>query len=72
LGIVAFVVTETEVAVSELRQAARERLPETMLPNRIEFVRELPMTKSSKLDERLLLFEAGLHPLAAGTTVPAS
>ena len=72
LGIVAFVVTETEVAVSELRQAARERLPETMLPNRIEVVRELPMTKSSKLDERLLLSEAGLRPLAAGTTVPAS
>jgi D-alanine--poly(phosphoribitol) ligase subunit 1 len=72
LGIVAFVVTETEVAVSELRQAARERLPETMLPNRIELVRELPMTKSSKLDERLLLAEAGLRPLAPGSTVPAS
>jgi amino acid adenylation domain-containing protein len=72
LGIVAFVVTETEVAVSDLRQAARERLPETMLPNRIELVRELPMTKSSKLDERLLLSEAGLRPLASGSNVPAS
>jgi acyl-coenzyme A synthetase/AMP-(fatty) acid ligase len=72
LGIVAFVVTETEGSVSELRQAARERLPETMLPNRIELVRELPMTKSSKLDERLLLSDAGLHPLASRTTVPAS
>ena len=72
LGIVAFVVPETEVAVSELRQAARERLPETMLPNRIELVGDLPMTKSSKLDERLLLSEAGLRPLAAGSTVPTS
>jgi D-alanine--poly(phosphoribitol) ligase subunit 1 len=72
LGIVAFVVPEAEVAVSELRQAARERLPETMLPNRIELVRELPMTKSSKLDERLLLSEAGLHPVASGTTVASS
>jgi D-alanine--poly(phosphoribitol) ligase subunit 1 len=72
LGIVAFVVAETEVSASELRQAARERLPETMLPNRIELVRELPMTKSSKLDERLLLAEAGLNPLASGTTVPSS
>jgi acyl-coenzyme A synthetase/AMP-(fatty) acid ligase len=43
-----------------------------MLPNRIELVRELPMTKSSKLDERLLLAEAGLRPLAPGSTVPAS
>ncbi|MGA2306257.1 MAG: hypothetical protein ABSH29_19050 [Acidimicrobiales bacterium] len=68
----ALVVTETEVAVSDLRQAARERLPETMLPNRIELVRELPMTKSSKLDERLLLSEAGLRPLASGSNVPAS
>ncbi len=72
LGIVAFVATESEVSVSELRQAARERLPETMLPNLIELVTELPMTKSSKLDERLLLSEAGLHPLASGTTVPSS
>jgi D-alanine--poly(phosphoribitol) ligase subunit 1 len=72
LGIVAFVVTEVEVAVSELRQAARERLPETMLPNRIELVRELPMTKSSKLDERLLLSEAGLHPVGSAAATDAA
>jgi hypothetical protein len=30
------------------------------------------MTKSSKLDERLLLAEAGLHPVASGTAVPSS
>jgi D-alanine--poly(phosphoribitol) ligase subunit 1 len=71
LGIVAFVVAEAAVSVPELRRAARERLPETMLPNRIELVQELPMTKSSKLDERLLLTEAGLRPLGAGTAVPA-
>jgi amino acid adenylation domain-containing protein len=72
LGIAAFVVTETAVSAPELRQAARERLPETMLPNRIELVQELPMTKSSKLDERLLLAEAGLRPLAPGAAVPSS
>jgi D-alanine--poly(phosphoribitol) ligase subunit 1 len=65
LGIVAFVVTEAVVTVSELRRAARERLPETMLPNRIELVRKMPMTKSSKLDERLLLSEAGLRSVGA-------
>jgi acyl-coenzyme A synthetase/AMP-(fatty) acid ligase len=31
-----------------------------MLPDRIELVDELPMTRSSKLDERRLLAEAGL------------
>jgi amino acid adenylation domain-containing protein len=68
LGIVAFVVTDTDVSALELRQAARERLPETMLPNRVELVQELPMTKSSKLDERLLLAEAGLQPVRQGAT----
>ena len=72
LGIVAFVVTETEISEADLRRASRERLPETMLPNRIEVVAELPMTKSSKLDERLLLSQAGLTPLPSGTAVPTS
>jgi amino acid adenylation domain-containing protein len=63
LGIVAFVVTDGSLSALQLRQAARERLPETMLPNRVELVEELPMTKSSKLDERLLLSRAGLQPV---------
>jgi D-alanine--poly(phosphoribitol) ligase subunit 1 len=75
LGIVAFVVADTETSALELRQAARERLPETMIPNRFEVVSELPMTKSSKLDERLLLAEAGLQPVRQGIapgTAPSS
>jgi D-alanine--poly(phosphoribitol) ligase subunit 1 len=67
LGIVAFVVTEGPVTALELQQAARERLPDTMLPNRVELVDELPLTASSKLDERLLLSEAGLLPLRPAT-----
>jgi D-alanine--poly(phosphoribitol) ligase subunit 1 len=67
LGIVAFVVAERPVTALELQQAARERLPDTMLPNRVELVDELPLTASSKLDERLLLSEAGLLPLRAAT-----
>jgi D-alanine--poly(phosphoribitol) ligase subunit 1 len=66
LGIVAFAVTDGSLSALELRQAARERLPETMLPNRVVLVEELPMTKSSKLDERLLLAGAGLQPVGAG------
>jgi D-alanine--poly(phosphoribitol) ligase subunit 1 len=63
LGIVAFVVAEGPVSVQELHQAARERLPDTMLPNRIELVQALPLTSSSKLDERLLLSQAGLQAM---------
>ena len=67
LGIVAFVVSEGSATPLELQQAARERLPDTMLPNRVELVDELPLTASSKLDERLLLSGAGLAPLRAAT-----
>ena len=63
LGIVAFVVAESFMAPLDLQRAARDVLPETMLPNRVELVAGLPLTPSSKLDERLLLAEAGLRPL---------
>jgi len=68
LGIVAFVVAESVMSPLELQRAARDVLPETMLPNRVELVEGLPLTPSSKLDERLLLAQAGLRPLlsAAG------
>jgi amino acid adenylation domain-containing protein len=66
LGIVAFVVTDGPTGALELRRAAGERLPESMLPDRIEVVDSLPLTASSKLDERRLLAEAGLHGLTAG------
>jgi D-alanine--poly(phosphoribitol) ligase subunit 1 len=67
LGIVAFVVTDDEsIGSLALLRTARERLPDTMLPNRIELVDELPLTQSSKLDERRLLSDAGLLPLRAG------
>jgi D-alanine--poly(phosphoribitol) ligase subunit 1 len=74
LGIVAFVVVERSFSVLELQQAARVRLPETMLPNRIELVDGLPLTNSSKLDERLLLSKAGLRPRpgAAGRPLVAA
>jgi D-alanine--poly(phosphoribitol) ligase subunit 1 len=73
LGIVAFVVVDRQFSALELQQAARLRLPETMLPNRIEMVEALPLTNSSKLDERRLLAEAGLRPVggAAPLTVPS-
>jgi D-alanine--poly(phosphoribitol) ligase subunit 1 len=66
-GIVAFVVADGSTTSLELRQAAADRLPDSMLPDRVELVDTLPLTKSSKLDERRLLAEAGLVALAATT-----
>ena len=63
LAIAAFVVVDAATSALELRRLAAEQLPDTMLPNRIEFVERLPLNSSSKLDERLLLSEAGLRPL---------
>ncbi|MFZ0251980.1 MAG: AMP-binding protein [Acidimicrobiales bacterium] len=67
-GIVAFVVADGPVDQLGLLKAARERLPESMLPNRIELVEGLPLTSSSKIDERLLLSEAGLPALRSDNT----
>lgn len=61
-GVVAFVVPTGELTPLAARQAASERLPETMLPDQFVLVAELPLTSSSKVDERRLLKEAGLSP----------
>ena len=65
LGIAAFVVADRSVSVLDLRRAAGERLPESMLPDRIEIVDTLPLTRSSKLDERRLLADVGLDEMDA-------
>jgi D-alanine--poly(phosphoribitol) ligase subunit 1 len=62
LGVVAFVVPDGELTPVAIRQAASERLPETMLPDQFVLVADLPLTSSSKVDERRLLREAGLSP----------
>jgi D-alanine--poly(phosphoribitol) ligase subunit 1 len=62
LGVVAFVVPEGELTPLAIRQAAGRRLPETMLPDQFVLVAELPLTSSSKVDERRLLEDAGLSP----------
>ena len=66
LGVVAFVVPIGEVTPLAVRQAASERLPETMLPDHFVLVADLPLTSSSKVDERRLLKEAGLSRPNAG------
>jgi D-alanine--poly(phosphoribitol) ligase subunit 1 len=62
VGVVAFVVPDGEQTALALRHAASARLPETMLPDHIVVVADLPLTSSSKVDERRLLTEAGLSP----------
>jgi acyl-coenzyme A synthetase/AMP-(fatty) acid ligase len=66
LGVVAFVVPDGELTPVAVRRAASERLPETMLPDQFVLVANLPLTPSSKVDERRLLKEAGLSPPNAG------
>ena len=66
LGVVAFVVPNGEFTPLSVRRVASERLPETMLPDRIVLVANLPLTSSSKVDERRLLKEAGLSPPCEG------
>jgi len=66
LGIVAFVVPESDVSTLDLRRMASELLPGTMLPDRFDLVEALPINRSNKLDERRLLHDAGLEPARAG------
>ncbi len=62
LGVVAFVVPDGELTPLAVRQEASRRLPEAMLPDQFVMVADLPLTSSSKVDERRLLDDAGLSP----------
>jgi acyl-coenzyme A synthetase/AMP-(fatty) acid ligase len=68
LGIAGFVVTDGTMSALEIRQALGKVLPANMLPDRIELVKDMPLTASSKLDERRLLADAGLGPHEQSTT----
>jgi D-alanine--poly(phosphoribitol) ligase subunit 1 len=68
VGIAAFVTADGTSSAVELRASVREHLPDTMLPDRIVLVDELPLTSASKLDERLLLAEAGLSQAPSVST----
>ncbi|MEM9304753.1 MAG: amino acid adenylation domain-containing protein, partial [Pseudomonadota bacterium] len=52
--LVAFVVTRSQTDDRRLRAALRERLPEPMVPARIERLDALPMTLNGKLDREAL------------------
>jgi len=54
--LVAFVLPRPDAALSEpvLRRALRRVLPDSMLPARFQFVGELPLTATGKIDHRVL------------------
>jgi D-alanine--poly(phosphoribitol) ligase subunit 1 len=62
LGIAAFVLTEREMSDLDLRRAARQLIPENMIPNRFERVTAMPLNRSNQLSESELLSTAGLKP----------
>ena len=62
LGIVAFVATNRELSDVDIRHAARNFIPDTMLPDRIERIETLPLNRSNQLDETQLLLTANLRP----------
>jgi amino acid adenylation domain-containing protein len=62
-GIVAFAILSEPVSELELRRATLAVLPENMVPDRFEIVTTLPLNRSNKLDEGLLLANAGLTPV---------
>ncbi len=69
VGIVAFVVSDQPLSPVDLRDGTLLRIPEAMLPNRYEQVEVLPVNKSNKLDERLLLSGVGLRPASASAGI---
>ncbi len=62
LGIVAFVLTERENSDLDLRRAARQLMPDNMIPDRFERVTAMPLNRSNQLSENELIAAAGLKP----------
>ncbi len=65
MGIVAFVVVDSDATTLELRRGASAVLPANMLPDRIELIAAMPLNRSNALDEAALLASAGLRPFSA-------
>ncbi|HEX6903706.1 MAG TPA: non-ribosomal peptide synthase/polyketide synthase [Thermoanaerobaculia bacterium] len=66
--LVAWVVAEEEVALSDLRAFAGESLPEYMLPSALVMLDKLPLTANGKVDRRALPDPDA--PVSAGFVAP--
>jgi amino acid adenylation domain-containing protein len=62
--LVGYVVPEGRLDSSDLRQFARERLPDNMVPASFVFVDAIPLTPNGKVDRRALRAQAPLRPSA--------
>jgi amino acid adenylation domain-containing protein len=63
--LVAFVVSREGVESGEVKRFCAERLPQYMVPERVEAIAELPTTSSGKLDRRSLATQAAQAPPAS-------
>ncbi len=62
--LVAFYTTSNEVAMETLIHDLRERLPDYMVPSKLIYINELPLTPNKKVDlKRLAQLEADYEPL---------
>lgn len=59
-GIAAFVVTDRAVTAADVRRNVARRLPASMLPDTVITVDHLPVGSTGKVDEQVLLSNAGL------------
>jgi acyl-CoA synthetase (AMP-forming)/AMP-acid ligase II len=72
LGIAAFVVTDRDLSVLDIRRTASRLIPESMLPDRIDIVSAMPLGRSNQLDERRLLSGAGLEGFRRVSATPSA
>lgn len=65
-GIAAFVEAGPGISTLDLRDMARQVLPDNALPDEVFLVGALPLTPQGKVDQRRLLAEAGRAPWPVG------
>lgn len=54
-NIIAYIVSNIEVKMGDLKEYLRENLPEYMIPNYFKFIKDIPLTNNGKVDRVALL-----------------
>jgi len=67
--LVAYLVSESELGVSELREWLKQKLPEYMVPTGYVWLAELPLTANGKVDRAALPAPEGTRPELADSYV---
>ncbi|WP_274506930.1 non-ribosomal peptide synthetase [Streptomyces murinus] len=68
--LIAYVVTDTGTSPEDLREFARRRLPDYMVPSAFITLERLPLTANGKLDTAALPAPASVVPAEAGSREP--